>query len=183
MLSTENQVVTPISDREQPQMKIASVSLSSVPTSAPFEVEGKLGYGWIYFEHPISGYANGPYVNPYQSSSYNPRDVLSRLGNTEWIIVRSSFSYELDRDNNGVVDASWTSINSGMSMLVHRTTLERGEKIIFSPKAALLSDLIRRRTSTSITKESLDTIARSTITEDGNNDGIIDYGDIVSGKS
>jgi hypothetical protein len=180
---TENQAITTAWDTGSPRMKIAAVSLWSVPTSAPFEVEGKLGYGWIYFEHPISGYANGPYINPYQSSSYNPRDVLSRLGITEWIIVRASFSYELDRDNNGVVDASWTSINSGMSMLIHRSVLERGEKIVFSPKAALLSDLVRSRTSTSITKEALDSIARSTITEDGNADGIIDYSDMVSGKT
>lgn len=101
-----------VTDLESTRMKIASVSIWSIPTSAPFEVEGKLGYGWIYFEHPISWYANGPYVNPYQSSSYNPRDVLSRLGSTEWIIVRASFSYELDRDNNGVIDSSWTPLNT-----------------------------------------------------------------------
>lgn len=172
-----------VTDLESTRMKIASVSIWSIPTSAPFEVEGKLGYGWIYFEHPISWYANGPYVNPYQLSSYNPRDVLSRLGSTEWIIVRASFSYELDRDNNGVIDSSWTPLNTSMSMLIHRSTLERGEKIIFSPKAALLSDLIRSRAGSSISKEALDSIARVTISEDGNSDGIIDYRDIVSGKT
>ena len=106
--NNENMIASLGSETEEGRMRIASVAISSVPTSAPFELEGKVGYGWIYFEHPISGYANGPYINPYQQTSYNPRDVLTRLGSTEWIITRASFAYELDRDNNGIVDTTWT---------------------------------------------------------------------------
>lgn len=89
-----------------------SVPITSVPTSAPFEVDGMMGYGYIYFEHPITGYANGPYINPFQANSYNPRDVLTKLGTTEWIIVRASFTYDADKNNDGKADATWTPINA-----------------------------------------------------------------------
>lgn len=159
-MDRENEADPEVADTSRMQKLSASIPLTSVPTSAPFEVDGMIGYGWIYFEHPISGYASGPYINPFQSNSYNPRDVLTKLGVTEWIIVRASFTYDADRDNDGKADSTWTPINSSMSMLVHRSVLERGEKIIFSPRSAFISESILSRSGKIISGGALDTIAR-----------------------
>ncbi|MBP9812294.1 hypothetical protein KBC86_02850 [Candidatus Gracilibacteria bacterium] len=181
-MDRENEVIPEVAGTSRMQKLSASIPITSVPTSAPFEVDGMIGYGWIYFEHPISGYASGPYINPFQSNSYNPRDILTKLGVTEWIIVRASFTYDADRDNDGKADSTWTPINSSMSMLVHRSVFERGEKIIFSPRSAFISESILSRSGKIISGGALDTIAREAGTDDTNQDGIIDYSDITSKK-
>lgn len=164
------------------QKMSVNVPITNVPTSAPFEVDGMMGYGWIYFEHPISGYATGPYINPFQASSYNPRDVLTKLGTTEWVIVRASFTYDTDKNNDGKTDTTWTPINAGMSMIVHRSTFERGEKIIFSPRSAFLSESLLGRSWRTLSQEWLDTLAREAWVDDTNNDGIINFADITGKK-
>jgi hypothetical protein len=180
--SESEEISLPQVETARAQKLAATVPIANVPTSAPFEVDGLIGYGWIYFEHPISGYATGPYINPFQSNSYNPKDVLTKLGLTEWIIVRASFTYDADRDNDGIADSTWTPINSGMSMLVHRSVIERGEKIIFSPRSAFISESILTRSGKIISERALDTLARETWVEDTNNDGIINYNDITGKK-
>ncbi|GAB0174779.1 MAG: hypothetical protein HHAS10_06580 [Candidatus Altimarinota bacterium] len=180
-IETTNNAGSEVSDGKMQKMAV-SIPISSVPTWAPFEVDGMMGYGYIYFEHPISGYVQGPYMNPFQSSSYNPKDVLTRLGSTEWVIVRASFTYDVDKNNDGKTDSSWTPINAGMSMIIHRSVFERGEKIIFSPRSAFISESILTRSGKILSKESLDTIARESSTDDMNNDGIIDYSDITGKK-
>jgi hypothetical protein len=102
--------------------------------------------------------------------------MLSRLGNIEWVLLIAEFQYEVDADGNGVADPQpWKSLNnSRMNMLVHRSVLERGEKILFNTRATLLSETLLARAGRIISKEALDQMGRES--------GAVDYNDVMSTK-
>ncbi len=114
------------------------------------------------------------------SLSYNPREIVSQMSSEEWIVAHISGWYDTDKDDDGVTDTTPTQIRGSFRMLIHRSALISGEKIVVNPRAGAVSDTLLSRDTLSISQEALDHIARQTGADDQNNDSIINYRDITS---
>ncbi len=101
------------------------------------------------------------------------------MGSDQWILVKVSGGQDTDKDDDGIPDALPTQILGSFSMLVPRSALESGEKIVVNPRSGMISELLLEKRVTP-TLEALDTAARQSGAEDQNNDGVVNYRDTYS---
>jgi hypothetical protein len=86
---------------------------------------GPISGGSVSFA-TASGGALGSYTTGSDGSiSYNPRDIVSRMGNASYIIVNVSGGQDTDADDDGMRDMTPTPIVGSFRMIVLRSSLER----------------------------------------------------------
>ncbi len=86
---------------------------------------------------------------------------------------------DIDVDDDGITDSASTPLRGSFRMLVSRSALETGEKIVVNPRSWIISELLLTK-SAPITQELLDVVARQSGADDQNNDGIVNYRDTYS---
>jgi hypothetical protein len=101
------------------------------------------------------------------------------MGNDQWAMVVVSGWSDTDVDDDGVTDAVATPVRWSFRMLVPRSALESGERIVVNPRSWIISELLIAK-NTTITTELLNTLARQSGAEDQNNDGVVNYKDTYS---
>lgn len=77
------------------------------------------------------------------------------MGSDQWLLVNVSGGRDTDVDDDGVTDAVPTPLLGSFRMLVPRSTLELGGKIVVNPRSGMISELLLAK-KTAITLESLD---------------------------
>jgi hypothetical protein len=166
---------------DQSSTNTSWVPIASIPTNATAIIELGPISGWsVIFKTLNASTLATWWTNNDGSLNYNPRDIVSKIGKDQWIVAHVSGWIDTDADDNGLVDTIWTPINGSFRMLISRSSLENGEKIIVNPRAWAVSDGILSRVSPTISNENLDHIARQTGAEDQNNDGIVNYRDLTA---
>lgn len=101
------------------------------------------------------------------------------MGNDQWFIAHVSGGQDTDVDDDGVIDVVSTPLRGSFRMLIPRSDLESGYKIVVNPRSGIISEIMFAKNAT-ITQELLDNAARQSGAEDQNNDGIVNYRDTYS---
>jgi hypothetical protein len=157
------------------------IPISSIPT---------IGSGMIEL-WPISGgsvswiTSDGASLGSYTTASdgsisYNPRDIVSRMGNSSHVILTVSRGVDTDADDDGIIDATSTPIGGSFRMIIMRESIEKWEHIVVNPRAGVVSEILLGRSNATISQGALDHISRETGADDQNNDGVINYRDLTT---
>ena len=155
--------------------------INTIPTTGKTYIElGPIAGGTVEFQT-----LTGSLISKWGTASdgaldYNPRDIISKIGNDQWIVVHVSGGQDTDVNDDGVEDIPHTPLYGSFRMLIPRVALEKWEKIIVNPRAGIVSEMILSRNITNITIDWLDQIARQSGAIDQNNDGLVDYRDLYS---
>ena len=101
-------------------------ALSQVPTSATALVElGPISGGNVEFQTINGATLSTGGINSDGSLNYNPQDIVSRMGNEQWLVIRASGGLDTDVDDDGVTDPVATPVHGSFRMLISRSSLER----------------------------------------------------------
>jgi hypothetical protein len=107
------------------------------------------------------------------------------MGTASYIIARASGGQDIDADDDGVRDSVPTPVLGSFQVIIPRSTLERvtptGQtyQMVMNPVAGAISETILARSNAAITLGALDHIAREVGISDTDNNGVINYADVI----